>query len=142
MIRVLIVDDQKHVREGYCLLLRRESDLDVVGQARDGQEAVELAARLEPHVILMDIRMPRMDGLEATRLISTRPAAPRILVVAGTWEDDLVKQAIDCGATGYMAKPDSFVELPKAIREIARGQFYYSSQLAAWRTHDGSNGTE
>ena len=135
MIRVLITDDQKHVRQGYCLLLRRELDLDIVGEARDGQDALDLAQRLEPDVITMDLRMPHMDGFEATRQLVARPRAPRVLVVAGSWEDEYVRQALDCGASGYVAKQDAFTELPGAIRETFRGNRYFSHQLSAWRSN-------
>ena len=134
-----MADDQKHVREGFRLLLCRERDMELVGEARDGQEAVELAVQHHPDVITMDIKMPRMDGLEATRRICSDGQTSRVLVVAMTWEDGIVRQALDSGALGYIAKPDAFSELPAAIREVYAGHRYFSAALSSWRALDGTS---
>jgi DNA-binding NarL/FixJ family response regulator len=134
MIRVLIVDDQKTEREGFSLLLRREPDLEVIGVARDGLEAVECTSVGRLDVVTMDVQMPRLNGLEATRRILTQDGPPRVLVVAMTWSDDLVQQALDCGAHGYVAKLDAFRELPSAVRAVNGGSFYFSDTLDHWRS--------
>lgn len=106
MIRVLIVDDQRLVREEQHLLLQRAKDIEVIGEARDGQEAVCLASQLSPDVITMDIQKPRLDGLQATRDIMKQRQRP-ILIVAGSWNRQLLDTALKVGSKGYVAKPDA-----------------------------------
>jgi DNA-binding NarL/FixJ family response regulator len=121
MIRVLVVDDQALVRAGVTLLLRTAGE-DVVGEAADGQEAIRLADRLRPEVILMDLRMPRLDGIEATRRIVGAMPAIRIVMLT-TFDDDAeIYGALRAGAIGYLLKdgaPDGMVD---AVRRAARGE--------------------
>lgn len=121
-IRVLLADDQALIRDGLAVILNAQPDIEVVGQAADGQEAVELAARLRPDVILMDIRMPRMDGIAATRQIKeTRPTA-RILILTTYSDDELVFEGIRAGAMGYLLKDITRTRLAEAVRGAARGE--------------------
>jgi two-component system, NarL family, response regulator LiaR len=121
-ISVLIVDDHTIVRKGIRALLAEIAGLEVVGEAADGQEAVVQAARLNPDVILMDLGMPRMDGIEATRLIKTQQPKSRILVMTSFATDDKVLPAIKAGAQGYLLKESAPDDLVQAIQQIHRGE--------------------
>ena len=124
MIRVVVADDQALVRGGFCVLLRSADDLDVVGEAADGDEAVELAVREHPDVVLMDIRMPRMNGVEATRAITSHPqlGGTRVLVVSTFDLDEYVFEAIRAGASGFLLKDTLPRDLLTAVRLVAEGQ--------------------
>jgi DNA-binding NarL/FixJ family response regulator len=122
-IRVLIADDQAMVRAGFAALLGAQPDLEVVGQAADGAEAVRLATDLRPDVVLMDVRMPVLDGIEATRalLAGCGAPAPRVVMLTTFDVDDYVLEALRAGASGFLLKdalPDDLVE---AVRVVARG---------------------
>jgi NarL family two-component system response regulator LiaR len=121
-IRILIVDDHAIVRKGIHALLKTETGMQVVGEAGDGQEAVSLAQTLKPDLILMDLVMPRMDGIEATRRITEGEGAPRILVLTSFAADDKVFPAIKAGALGYLLKDSGPEELVRAIRQVHRGE--------------------
>jgi DNA-binding NarL/FixJ family response regulator len=122
-IRVLIADDQQLVRAGFALILKPHADLDVIGEAADGAEAVALAAQRRPDVILMDIRMPGMDGLEATRRVLADPAQAktRVLVLTTFDLDDYVYEALRAGASGFLLKDVGREELVAAVRVVASG---------------------
>ena len=122
-IRVVVADDQTLVRAGFRLLVDSASDLEVVGEAVDGAEAVELARRERPAVVLMDIRMPRMDGLEATRRIAADEllAGVRVLILTTFDLDEYVYQALRVGASGFLLKDTPPADLLAAIRVIAAG---------------------
>ncbi|GLY77956.1 response regulator [Actinoallomurus iriomotensis] len=121
MIRVLIADDQGMVRSGFSILLNAQPDIHVVGEAVDGKEAVARAAELRPDVVLMDVRMPVMDGLAATRIITAGEAAPKVLVLTTFDLDDYVYEALRSGASGFLLKDASASELSDAVRVVARG---------------------
>jgi NarL family two-component system response regulator LiaR len=121
-IRVLVADDHAIVRNGICALLTTEEDITVVGEARDGKQAVEEANRLQPDVILMDLVMPGMDGLEAIRRITADQPGARILVLTGFDTADQVVPAIKAGALGYLLKVSGPNELIQAIRQVHCGQ--------------------
>jgi DNA-binding NarL/FixJ family response regulator len=128
MIRVLIVDDQAMVRAGFRMIVQAESDITVVGEASDGIEAVEAARRCSPHVILMDVRMPRMDGIEAARqILSGRlgptpgDGSPRVLMLTTFDLDDYVYAALRAGVSGFMLKDAPAEQLIEAIRVVAAG---------------------
>jgi DNA-binding NarL/FixJ family response regulator len=126
-IRVLIVDDQGMVRTGFAAFLNAQVDIEVVGEAADGQQAVEAVAELAPDVVLMDIRMPGMNGLDATRTIVANdvPASdrsrPRILVLTTFDLDEYVYEALRAGASGFLLKDASARELAEAVRVVAAG---------------------
>ena len=121
MIRVLLADDQALVRAGLRKILESEPDLEVVAEAADGNEAIEAAARTQPDLVIMDIRMPALDGLEATRRLSTRPTAPRILILTTFGLDQYVYDALRAGASGFMLKDAPPDELVAAVRIVAHG---------------------
>ena len=122
MIRVLVVDDQALVRGGFRMILDAQKDVEVIGEAADGVEALEKVTELEPDVVLMDIRMPRLDGLEATRLLVERGRAPRILMLTTFDADEYVYESLRAGASGFMLKDVRPEQLAEAVRVVARGE--------------------
>ena len=120
-IRVLVADDQSMIRAGFRLLLAREPDIDVVAEARNGLEAVQQAARFDPTVVLMDIRMPELDGLEATRRILAADPDARVLVLTTFDLDEYVYEALRAGASGFVLKDDPPEQLIAAVRTVASG---------------------
>ena len=121
-IRVLVADDQSMVRAGFRMLLSGEEDIEVVAEASNGLEAVDKAARFDPTVVLMDIRMPELDGLEATRRILAAEAATRILILTTFDLDEYVYEALRSGASGFVLKDDPPEQLIAAIRTVAGGE--------------------
>jgi DNA-binding NarL/FixJ family response regulator len=120
-IRVLVADDQSMIRAGFRLLLAREPDIDVIAEARNGIEAVQQAARFNPTVVLMDIRMPELDGLQATRHILAADASARILILTTFDLDEYVYDALQAGASGFVLKDDPPEQLIAALRTVAAG---------------------
>ena len=122
-IRVLLVDDQALIRTGFRMILDAEEDMDVVGESADGTQAVDSVRRLAPDVVLMDIRMPEMDGIEATRLIAGNNAegAPRVLMLTTFDLDEYVYDALRAGASGFLLKDVPAEQLVEGIRVIAQG---------------------
>jgi DNA-binding NarL/FixJ family response regulator len=120
-IRVLVADDQSMVRAGFRMLLADEDDIDVVAEARNGLEAVEKAARFHPTIILMDIRMPELDGLEATRRILAADPAARILILTTFDLDEYIYEGLSAGASGFVLKDEPPEQLLAAIRTVAAG---------------------
>jgi DNA-binding NarL/FixJ family response regulator len=119
--RVLIADDQALVRAGFRKLLESTPDIEVVGEAADGREAVDLARKLRPGVVLMDIRMPRLDGIEATRRLTVDADGIRVLILTTFGLDDYVYEALRAGASGFMLKDAPPEELLAAVEVVARG---------------------
>ena len=121
-IRVLLADDQPLLRTGFRMVLGAEDDLDIVGEAGDGIEAVELARRLLPDVVLMDIRMPRMDGVAATKAIVDARLPVRVLILTTFELDEYIVGGLRAGASGFLAKDVPAEDLVTAIRTVARGE--------------------
>jgi DNA-binding NarL/FixJ family response regulator len=121
-VRVLLADDQQLVRGGFRMILRAENDIDVVGEAADGSEAVTLARDLRPDVVLMDVRMPNLDGIEATRrIVDGTLEAPRVLVLTTFDLDEYVYEALRAGASGFLLKDAPESQLVAGIRVVADG---------------------
>jgi DNA-binding NarL/FixJ family response regulator len=131
VIRVLLADDQGLVRAGFKALLNAEPDLEVVGEADDGVEAVALAASLAPDVVLMDIRMPRMDGIQATREIAADAhlAAVKVVILTTFELDEYVLEGLRAGASGFLVKDTEPVELLHAVRVVAQGEALLSPSV-------------
>ena len=128
-IRVLVADDQSMVRAGFRMLLAGEEDIDVVAEASNGLEAVEKAARFQPTVVLMDIRMPELDGLEAARRILAADETARILILTTFDLDEYVYEALRLGASGFVLKDDPPEQLIAAIRTVAGGEALLSPTI-------------
>src|SRR4051794_37201441 len=121
-IRVLVADDQSMVRAGFRMLLSHEPDIEVVAEAGNGRDAVAQAARFDPTVVLMDIRMPELDGLEATRRILAADSLARVLILTTFDLDEYVYEALSAGASGFVLKDDPPEQLIAAIRTVAAGE--------------------
>ena len=128
MIRVLLVDDQELMRMGFRMVLSAQADVDVVGEAGDGQRAVELARELRPDVVLMDVRMPVLDGVEATRLI-TGPGLSKVLVMTTFDLDEYALSALRNGASGFLLKDTQPAELVSSLRAVASGDAVVSPSV-------------
>ncbi|KAB8195325.1 response regulator [Nonomuraea phyllanthi] len=130
MTRVVIVDDDPMVRTGLRLILGGEPDLDLVGEAGDGREAMAVIRDLRPDVVLMDLRMPHQDGLTTIELLLGRPAPPRILVLTTFDADDMVLRALRLGAAGFLLKDTPPPKMIEAVRTVARGEPVLSPSVA------------
>lgn len=130
MMRVLIADDQSLVRAGFRMILEAEEDVEVVGEAADGAEAVDAARELSPDVVLMDVRMPNVDGLEATRrLLAGGDGGPRVLILTTFDLDEYVYEALRAGASGFLLKDTPPEQLVEAIRVVASGDALLSPTI-------------
>jgi DNA-binding NarL/FixJ family response regulator len=154
-VRVLLADDEELVRAGFRLILATEDDIEVIGEAGNGAEAVELARSLDPDVILMDIQMPEMDGLEATRQIAAlaREETSRVLILTTFEQDEYVYEALRAGASGFLLKRTPAAELVAAVRVVAGGEALLAPSITrrlidqfakrpAVATHDASTLSE
>ena len=130
-IRVLLVDDQNLFREGLRTILSVQADIEVVGEAANGQEALVQAAALQPQVILMDLRMPILDGVAATRRLRTEQPQSRVIVLTTFDEDESVFEGLRAGAVGYLLKDVASDKLVEAIRAAARGETFLQPSVAA-----------
>ena len=128
-IRVLVCDDHAVFREGVKGVLHRESDIDIVGEASDGREAVEAVERLQPDVVLLDIAMPLLKGFDAARLIRRKSPNSKVLMLTVYEDEDLVARCVDSGAAGYLLKDSPLSQLGYAVREVARGERYFSPRI-------------
>ncbi|MFJ4845504.1 MULTISPECIES: response regulator [unclassified Streptomyces] len=128
-IRVLLADDQAMVRTGFSLILGAEDDIEVVGEAKDGVQALEMNRLLNPDVVLMDIRMPRMDGLQALRELNRSNAAPKVVVVTTFDDDAYVYEALNSGACGFLLKDSGPVLLTEAVRAAHSGEALVSPAI-------------
>ena len=129
-IRVVVVDDHQIVRDGLVALLGALDGVDVVGTAADGKDAVHVVTETGPDVVLMDIQMPELDGIEATRFITGRQPAPRVVMLTMNEDDDTVLSAIRAGASGYLLKGSSATEVQNAVRAAAAGGMVFGAALA------------
>jgi DNA-binding NarL/FixJ family response regulator len=128
-IRVLVADDQSMVRAGFRMLLGGEPDIEVVAEASTGHEAIAKAARFNPTLVLMDIRMPELDGLEATRRILATDNAPRVLILTTFALDEYIYEALNAGASGFVLKDDPPEQLLAAVRTVAAGEALLSPEI-------------
>ncbi|MCS6940328.1 MAG: response regulator transcription factor [Roseiflexaceae bacterium] len=130
MIRVLLVDDQTLIRQGIAMLLELEPDLEVVGAVGDGRAAIEAVEKLRPDVVLMDVRMPGMDGVTATRELSRRFPEVGVIILTTFDDDEYVFEGLKAGARGYLLKDISSEEMAEAVRTVARGEALIQPSIA------------
>ncbi len=133
LITVLLAEDHAIVRAGLCALLKTESDIRVVGEAENGRQAVELAQKLKPAVVVMDIAMPLLNGMEATRQILQATPATKVLMLSAHSDDAYVEQVMAFGASGYLIKQTAAHVLPDAIREVRKGKTFFSPSISKRR---------
>src|SRR5262245_34469469 len=129
-ISVLLADDHTVVRQGLRALLSAEPDITIVGEAATGSEAVRLATETSPEVVIMDLAMPSLDGIEATRQIINKSPNTKVLVLSSYSTDEYVKQMVEAGVSGYLNKQTAAQDLVKAIREAQRGNAFFSPAIA------------
>lgn len=129
-ITVLLAEDHAVVRQGLSGLLLADGHFKMAGEARTGREAVEMAARLAPDVIIMDIAMPLLNGIEATRQILAANPAARVLILSAHSDDEYIQRALSAGSAGFLEKQSSAETLAKAVREVAAGRVFYSPGIA------------
>jgi len=129
-ITILLADDHTIVREGFRNMFEMEPDLEVVGEAQDGRQAVALALKLQPDLVLMDIAMPRLNGLEATRQLKKALPATRVLILSAYSDDAYVESATEAGAAGFLLKRSSAREVAHAIRRVHGGETFFSPSIA------------
>ena len=135
-ITILITDDHAVVRQGLCALLKAESDIDVVGKARNGREAVRMAWTFRPDVILMDIGMPVLNGFEATRQILAANPEAKVLILSAHQYEEYAESMAAAGAVGFLEKRTACKVLTKAIREAAKGNLFFRPAIAKRIAHD------
>ena len=128
-MRILIVDDHGIVREGLKSLLQNQTDMEVVGEGEDGQVAVELAEQLSPDMVIMDMSMPNLNGIEATRLILQRRPDTRVIILSMHSDRHIVKETLDAGASAYVLKSNLFDEMLRALETVAEGGRYLSPRI-------------
>ena len=128
-ITVLLAEDHTIVRAGLCALLKLEPDIEVIGEAQNGRQAVELAQQLSPAVVVMDIAMPLLNGMEATRQILQLSPPPKVLILSAHSDDAYVGMVLAIGASGYLVKQSAAHILPKAIRIVHEGKAFYSPSI-------------
>ena len=141
-IRILLTDDHQMVRDGLRVLLEKQPDLEVVGEAADGREAVRLAAELKPHLVIMDLTMPGLNGMAATRQVLEANDQIKVLVLSMHADRRFLADTLSAGAAGYVLKDNAFEELVKAIRAVMAGQIFLSPQATHLMVEDFSRRIE
>ncbi len=129
-IRILLADDHEIMREGLCALLRKDSDMEVLGQANDGRIAVEMARKLSPDVVIMDVGMPNLNGIDATRQMRSEHPGIKVMALSTHSGRSMVAKMLKAGAAGYMLKESAFTELLNGIRAICSNQTYLCPQVS------------
>ena len=129
-ITVVLADDHMLVRQGLKALLKAEPDMEVIGEAENGKEAVQMVKKLSPEIVVMDLAMPQLNGMDATRQILKNNPGTRILVLTSYKDEQCVDKLLEAGACGYLTKQTAAEELPRAIREVRRGNSFFSPEIA------------
>jgi DNA-binding NarL/FixJ family response regulator len=135
-VRIVLADDHKMMREGLSSLLNQQPDISVVGHAVNGREAVQLAEKLAPDVVVMDVSMPDLNGIDATRQIISRQPRTRVIALSMHSDRQFVAEMFRAGASGYLLKDSAFEELTSAIRTVARDQTYIAPKISGFSIED------
>ena len=135
-VKIVLADDHKMMREGLSSLLNQQGDISVVGQATNGREAVQLAEKLGPDVVVMDVSMPDLNGIDATRQIISRTPATKVIALSMHSDRQFVAEMFRAGASGYLLKDSAFEELASAIRTVARDETYIAPKIGGFRIDD------
>lgn len=130
-IKILLVDDHKILRDGIRSLVKGYSDMEVIGEAADGREAVEMSAKLSPDVVIMDITMPDLNGIDATRMILSKSPGTKVIALSMHHDKQFVSEIFKAGASGYLIKDSAFDELEHAVRIVMMGQTYINPKIAS-----------
>jgi len=130
MIRILLADDHSLVRQGFSMILGAEADMEVVGQAGNGREAIEMAEKLLPDLVIMDVTMPELNGIEATRRLAASLPRTRVLALSMHKDSAYVREILRAGARGYLRKDSGDADLLKAVRSVAKGEGYISPAVS------------
>jgi two-component system response regulator NreC len=130
MIRILLADDHSLVRQGFSMILGAEADMEVVGQAGNGREAIEMAEKLLPDLVIMDVTMPELNGIEATRRLAASLPRTRVLALSMHKDSAYVREILRAGARGYLLKDSGDADLLKAVRSVAKGEGYISPAVS------------
>ncbi len=130
MIKILLADDHSLVRQGFSMILSAQSDMQIVGEASNGREAVELAEKLHPDVVVMDVTMPELNGIEATRRIAESAPRTRVLALSMHKDSVYVREILRAGARGYLLKDSADADLIAAVRSVAKGEAYLSPSVS------------
>jgi two-component system response regulator NreC len=138
-IRILVVDDHRIFLEGLVKVLRDDPSLEIVGMAKDGRETLRQVELLKPDVVLMDISMPNLNGIEATRLIKKTSSETKVLVLSMHESEEFLRRVLEAGASGYLVKDTSAEELFAAIKSVDRGEVYLSPSVARWHASGDLN---
>ncbi len=129
-LRVLLVDDHTVVRQGLRRILEADADIQVVGEASDGRKAAEMAERLRPHVVVMDVSLPELNGIEATRQIVKRSDGTKVLILSMHLDEVCVRESLKAGARGYLLKDSEDLDLVKAVKMLAQGRSFFSPAIS------------
>jgi len=129
-IRILLVDDHTVVRQGLRRILESDDEIEIIGEAGDGRSAVEMATKMHPHVVVMDIALPELNGIEATRQVTKRNEGVKVLILTMHSDDVYVRQSLKAGARGYLLKDSEDMDLLKAIKAISRGGSFFSPAVS------------
>jgi DNA-binding NarL/FixJ family response regulator len=146
-LRILIADDHEVVRRGLCTLLQTHEGWEICGEAKDGREAVEMARQTKPDVVILDVGMPNLNGLAATRLLAQQNPQQKIIVLTITDSDEVIREALDAGARGFVLKSDAARDLVSAVEALQRNRMFFTPRvndmvLAGFldKGHNGTNG--
>jgi len=139
IVKILLADDHKMMREGLSSLLNKQPNISVVGQAVNGREAVQLVEKLDPHIVVMDVSMPDLNGIDATRQITTRSPQTKVIALSMHGDRQFVAEMFRAGASGYLLKDSAFEELTNAIRTVARNETYIAPKINGFSIEDYTN---
>ena len=135
-IRILVADDHAIIRKGFRYVIQQQQDLDVIGEAADGREAVRLARELEPDVVVIDIGMPQLNGIEAAEQITSRNAKVRVIILSVHSDETYIIRALNAGVKGYLLKESADLDLVRAVRSVAQGRSFFSPKVAQTLAED------